>query len=88
MRRLKSLGCERYQLSIDGLRHTHDSIRMDGSFDCTMEKIGVIRGAGIRCAVMTTVSRVNVHEIPEIIDLAVKHQVDIFAFARYCPTQP
>jgi len=27
----------------------------------------------------------NLHEIPEVIDLAVKHQVDIFAFARYCP---
>ena len=84
--RLKSLECDRYQLSIDGMRHTHDSIRMDGSFDCTIEKIGVIRGAGIRCAVMTTVSRLNLREIPEVIDLVVRHQVDIFAFARYCPS--
>jgi radical SAM/SPASM domain protein of ACGX system len=84
--RLKSLGCERFQLSIDGLRETHDAIRMDGSFDCTLEKIRSIRDAGIRCAIMTTVSRVNLHEIPEVIDLVVKNQVDIFAFARYCPT--
>jgi radical SAM/SPASM domain protein of ACGX system len=35
---------------------------------------------------MTTVSRMNLLEIPEIIDMVVKHHVDIFAFARYCPT--
>ena len=83
--RLKGLGCDRYQLSIDGLRDTHDAIRMDGSFDCTLEKIRCIRAAGIRCAVMTTVARLNLHEIPEVIDLVVEHQVDIFAFGRYCP---
>ena len=84
-KRLKSMGCDRYQLSIDGLRQTHDAIRMAGSFDCTLEKIPILRAAGIRCAVMTTVSRVNIHEIPEIIDLVVERQVDIFAFARFCP---
>ena len=59
---------------------------MDGFFDCTLEAIPTLRGAGIRCAVMTTVSRLNLHEIPEIIDLVVERQVDIFAFGRYCPS--
>ncbi|MDR1562859.1 MAG: radical SAM/SPASM domain protein, ACGX system [Dysgonamonadaceae bacterium] len=84
-RRLKEYGCERYQLSIDGLRETHDSIRRPGSFDATLDKIKVLHGAGIRCAVMTTVSGINVDEIPGIIDLVVKHKADVFAFARYCP---
>lgn len=84
--RLKGLGCNRYQLSLDGLRRTHDAIRMDGSFDCTLEAIPTVRDAGIRCAVMTTVSRLNLHEIPEVIDLVVERQVDIFAFGRYCPS--
>lgn len=35
---------------------------------------------------MTTVSGTNFDEIPDIIDLVVEHKVDIFAFARYCPT--
>lgn len=35
---------------------------------------------------MTTVSGVNIKEIPEIIDTVVKHNADVFAFARYCPT--
>lgn len=35
---------------------------------------------------MTTVSGTNIDEIEEIVDLVVANQVDIFAFARYCPT--
>ncbi len=85
-RRLKEYGCEKYQMSIDGLRQTHDAIRKPGSFDTTIEKIGVIRGAGIRCAVMTTVSGTNINEIPEIVDLVVANKVELFAFGRYCPT--
>jgi radical SAM/SPASM domain protein of ACGX system len=85
-RRLRSYGCERYQLSIDGLKDTHDSIRKHGSFDTTLEKIKCLRDAGIRCAIMTTVSGTNKDQIPAIIDLVVEHQADIFAFARYCPT--
>lgn len=85
-RRLKDCGCERYQLSIDGLRETHDAMRKRGSFDTTLEKIKVLRNAGIRCAIMTTVSGTNAHEIPAIIDLVVEHKADVFAFARYCPT--
>ncbi len=84
--RLKSFGCRKYQLSIDGLRETHDMIRKPGSFDATLNAIRLIREAGIHCAVMTTVSGTNIHEIPEIVDLVVQHQVDIFAFGRYCPT--
>lgn len=84
--RLKDCGCDKYQLSVDGLRDTHDAIRKPGSFDTTIEKISVIRRAGIRCAIMTTVSGTNIHEIPEIIDLVVANKVDIFAFGRYCPT--
>lgn len=85
-KKLKYYGCDKYQLSIDGLRETHDSIRKPGSFDTTIEKIKCIRNAGIKCAIMTTVSKTNKEEIPRIIDIVVKNNVDIFAFARYCPT--
>ncbi len=84
--KLKYFGCERYQLSIDGLRETHDTIRKPGSFDTTIKKIRCIRDADIRCVIMTTVSNTNIQEIPGIIDLVVENHVDVFAFARYCPT--
>ncbi len=85
-KRLKKYGCQKYQLSIDGMRDTHDSIRKPGSFDSTVEKIDVLRRNGIRVAVMSTVSGTNIKEFPDIIDLVVDKKVDVFAFGRYCPT--
>ena len=84
--RLKNYGCEKYQLSIDGLRETHDWFRKPGSFDTTLEKIGCINRAGIRSVVMTTVSGKNIDEVPGIIDAVVAAGANVFAFARYCPT--
>jgi radical SAM/SPASM domain protein of ACGX system len=84
--RLRDSGCDKYQLSLDGLRNTHDFIRKPGSFDITIEKIQCVRDAGIKSSIMTTVSNTNLEEVPDIIDLAVENKVDIFAFARYCPT--
>ena len=84
---LKSLGCTNYQMSLDGLRDTHDSIRKPGSFDTTIEKISCLRKAGLRSTIMTTVSKTNISEIPNLVNIVVENHVDNFAFARYCPTQ-
>ncbi|WP_295580534.1 radical SAM/SPASM domain protein, ACGX system [uncultured Oscillibacter sp.] len=86
-RRLRACGCRKYQLSLDGLRETHDRIRRPGSYDATLAAIPLLRRAGIRVAVMATVSRWNHLEIPELIDVAVAHRADLFAFARYCPSR-
>lgn len=84
--RLKEHGCQKYQLSLDGMRETHDWFRKPGSFDITLEKIACIRKAGIRAVIMTTVSGANIDQVPDIIDTVVAHKADVFAFARYCPT--
>ena len=84
--KLKEYGCLKYQLSFDGLKETHDYFRKPGSFEITLDKIKCLKKAGIKVAIMTTVSGTNIKEIPDIIDLVVKHQVDVFAFGRYCPT--
>lgn len=83
--KLKALGCEKYQMSLDGLRETHDRFRKPGSFDCTLEKIGCINRAGIRSVIMTTVSKKNIGEITGIIDEVAKAGVNVFAFSRYVP---
>lgn len=85
-RKLKSFGCQRYQLSLDGMRETHDWFRKPGSFACTLEKIGCIKRSGIRAVIMTTVSGANLKEMPDIIDTVVDAGADVFTFARYCPT--
>lgn len=84
--KLKEHGCERYQLSLDGMKETHDWFRKPGSFDTTLEKIGCIKKAGIKSVIMTTVSGTNIKEIPELIKTVVDAKADVYAFARYCPT--
>ena len=86
-KRLKKLGCIRYQLSVDGLEKTHDWFRKPGSYRETLDKIAMLNRAGIESAVMTTVSGRNVDEIPEIIDAMVEAGVRQYAFSRYCPTE-
>lgn len=85
-KKLKYYGCEKYQMSIDGMEKTHDFFRKDGSFKTTLEKIDCINKAGIRSVIMTTVSGTNIDEVPDIIDTVVKYGVNVYAFARYCPT--
>lgn len=72
-------------MSLNGLCETHDWFRKQGSFDCTLEKIKSLHYAGILSTIMTTVSSVNIGEIPELIDVIVDHGVDVYAFARFCP---
>ena len=85
-KKLKEYGCEKYQMSIDGIRETHDWFRKPGSYDCTLEKIGSLNRAGIRSVIMTTVSKTNRNEVPGIIDAVVNTGVNIFSFSRYVPS--
>ena len=85
-KKLKSLGCEKYQLSIDGLKDTHNFFRKPGSFDTTLEKISVINKAQICSVIMSTVSKLNIHEILDVIGVIVEHEAEFYSFARYCPT--
>ena len=84
--RLREAGCRHYQVSLDGLRTTHDSLRMKGSFDSTIKAIDLLNEYGLAPVVMTTVSRLNWKEIPELTNIIVNHRVEKCGFARYCPT--
>lgn len=84
--KLKEYGCEKYQMSIDGLKATHDWFRKPGSFDCTLSKVACINRAKIRSVIMTTVSKSNFLEVPGIMDAVVKAGVNVYAFARYVPS--
>lgn len=85
--RLESLGCVFYQMSLDGLKDTHDSIRKPGSFDATIEAMKYFVNSKIRLTIMTTVSKLNFNEIPELVDIVVENGANTFAFARFCPSE-
>ena len=87
-RRLYQLGCFKYQLSMDGLEQFHDYNRKPGSFRATLGAIRLLNDAGIQTQLMATVSRQNMEDILQCMDIAVEHHVTDFTFARYCATSP
>lgn len=84
--RLRRLGCRQYQLSLDGLEATHDALRRPGSYRETLDAIARLNRAHVESAVMTTVSSLNIAELPALIDVAASAKVGVYAFARYCST--
>ena len=87
IRKLEDCGCKNYQLSLDGLKETHDEIRKPGSFEATIKAIKSLKQSNIKVAIMTTVSKTNIDEIPQLVDIVVANRVTNFGFARYCPNE-
>ncbi len=83
--KLEACGCRAYQMSLDGLKNTHDFIRKPGSFEATLKALKLFENSKILTAIMTTVSKTNIDEIAELVDVVVQNKVDYFGFARYCP---
>lgn len=80
-------GCKELKsMTWEQMRQTHDWFRKPGSFELTLEKVACLNRAGITSIIMSTVSKTNMDEIPEIIDEVVKAKVKVFAFSRYVPT--
>lgn len=84
--KLKKSGCVAYQMSLDGLEQTHDFIRQKGSFYSTLQAVKMLNNSGIKTMVMSTISKLNYREIPELTQFLVEQRVRVCDFARYCPT--
>lgn len=85
-RKLKDLGLYRYQVSIDGMEETHDTLRgKKGAFKEAIDAIHLLNEVGISSVVMFTLSRANAHELLDVIRLADRESVSIFDFARLVP---
>jgi len=72
--RMKSSGIKRVSVSIDGAdEHQHDRFRMvDGAFRKSIEGIQLLKKAQVEFQINTTVTRHNMHNIKEILDLSVR----------------
>ena len=85
-RKLKDLGIKNYQISLDGLRETHDDIRKPGSFDDAMRAFKCLHKAGINTMVMATVHKDNCDETIELYRyLNGLEYIDSFCFDRMTP---
>lgn len=67
LEKLSQLSISSYQLSIDGLKATHDSIRGEGSFSRTICAIKKLSSYNIPISVMYTVSNDNEQELFDVI---------------------
>jgi radical SAM/SPASM domain protein of ACGX system len=85
-KKLRSFGIYSFQLSLDGLEKTHDSFRKNGSFKATFEAAKILMKHGIKVNIMSTVSKTNAPEIPELTRLIVEAKINSTSFARHCPT--
>ncbi len=75
-RAAKEAGIQSVSVSVDGLRETHDHLRgMPGSFDAAMAAIGHPRRAGIPVSSNTQINRVNLAEIPSVVELLIQSKV-------------
>ena len=67
-------GIKRVSVSIDGLdAESHDAFRgVSGAFEGTMAGIAAMKKAGMEFQINTTVTRINLDQIQEILDLAIR----------------
>lgn len=83
---LKRMGILHYQLSLDGLRETHDTLRnRKGLFDLVLNTIDILNQVGLESVIMCTVSKLNYREIPALMELLAKRRLTCFSFARLVP---
>jgi radical SAM protein with 4Fe4S-binding SPASM domain len=73
-RELMAAGIQRISLSLDGVNaQAHDSFRgVPGAFDMVMKGIEAARSAGLEFQINTTVTKLNVNDLPAIFDMVVK----------------
>ncbi len=78
--RIREAGIERVAISLDGADPvTHDTFRgHKGAFESAVRGIKLVKELGISTQINTTVSRHNEHQLPEILRLAQKLQVNAF----------
>lgn len=65
MRELAEAGLGFMQISLDGPRHVHESLRGPGTFDAAVDAIELASGY-VQVVVNTTLSRMNLETIPEM----------------------
>lgn len=73
-------------LSIDGLRKNHDFIRgRDGAFDRTIQSIDLLNSIGFKFNIITTISSLNVCDLPGLLNLLLEHEVEYWRLQPLIP---
>lgn len=86
--RLREAGASAVSLSLDGATAvTHDGFRgVEGVFDRTLEAAGMVREAGFRLQMNSTVTANNVHELPRQLDIVTAMEASLWSVFFLVPT--
>ena len=76
-KRLKDLSVYRAAISMDGIGETHDRLRgAKGTFEKTMRAVKACKKVGLKVQFHATMIKANLKQLPMIIKLADRYQVD------------
>jgi MoaA/NifB/PqqE/SkfB family radical SAM enzyme/SAM-dependent methyltransferase len=64
-----------FQISLDGLESNHDALRGPRAFEQLKKDLGTLKELGFPVTLATTITRHNVEEMEQIIDLAAEHEI-------------
>ncbi len=85
---LRAAGAGALSLSLDGAKpSTHDAFRgVPGVFEATLHAAAEVRDAGFRLQVNSTVTRANVHELPELLRTVIDLGASLWSVFFLVPT--
>ncbi len=70
-------------ISLDGLAETHDRFRrMNGAFDLSLRALGHLRDWGVKTGLRYTMTSMNAHDLPALLDLMRRECIDKFYFSH------
>ncbi len=77
--RIAAVGFDYVGVSLDGIKDTHDKFRrMVGAYERSLNAIRLCRDAGIRIGVRFTLTQRNEHDLPALLELMERENIDKF----------
>ena len=81
--RIAATGFDYVGISLDGLRETHDKFRrLEGAFDRSLAAVRLLRERGVKVGLRFTMTALNGHDLPALLQLMRDEQVDKFYFSH------
>ena len=84
--KIKDTGVSRVTISLDGIEETHDKMRgKTGTFQRTLQGIKNCKAVGMETGIATTLTKYNVHEMPQIVEFAKSLNLDGVLLNHFMP---
>jgi radical SAM protein with 4Fe4S-binding SPASM domain len=86
-KKLKNSGIEYVLISVDGLEKIHDKIRVEGMFQKAINGIQQCIKEGLYVSMDVVITKLNLHQLQDLIDLALKLGVNKFEVIDFIPSE-